>query len=249
MPIPKLFLAAAIYWSMAQSVYAAHPLVTDDTGTQGKGNNQIELNTDWLRQSGAGSGSGGFTYSYGVIGNLDGFVNVPASLSSPRGFNDASLGVKWRFIEEGASSLAFKPELLLATGNSDRGLGNGRTSMALTMIGSHEAAPWAFHANINATLNRYELQTDRVANRSTIWRTSFAVTYSVGEQWTLVADTGIAQDSNKDIKDRPAFLLVGFIYSPSKDLDLDVGIKTTVSCGQCQNGRERQIGSGLTWRF
>jgi hypothetical protein len=236
-------------WAIGQSVYAAHPLITDDTGTQGKGNSQIEISTEWQKQGGAGSPAGEFAYDYGLSENLDGFFNVPVSLSSPRGLMDVSLGVKWRFFERGESSLALKPELLLATGNPNRDLGNGRTSMAVTLIGSHETAPWAYHANIGVAMNRYQLETDRNSNRNTIWRTSFALTYAVNDQWMLVGDTGIEQDMIRNRNDHPAFLLAGFIYSPSKNLDLDAGIKTTVSCGQCRTGREHQLRAGLTWNF
>jgi hypothetical protein len=242
-------LAAAVLYSLVTGARAAHPLVTDDAGTQGKGNSQIEINTDWLKEGSAQSRSGALTYSYGLQENLDVFINLPASLSSPRGINDASLGGKWRFVEKGASSLAVKPELLLATGDVSKGLGNGRTGMALTMIGSYEVAPWAYHVNLGVTLNRYQLQSAREANRRAIWRISMAVVYSLSEQWKLVGDAGVEQDSDKSQNERPAFLLGGVIYSPNRDVDLDVGIKTTFRCSQCQGGQSHQFGGGLTWRF
>ena len=38
------FLAACAACLAVEAAFAAHPLVTDDTGTQGTGNNQLEIN-------------------------------------------------------------------------------------------------------------------------------------------------------------------------------------------------------------
>jgi hypothetical protein len=242
-------LVAFVWCGLLPAVHAAHPLVTDDTGTQDKGNSQIEVNADWTRQNGATTRTGTFTYSYGVLDNVDAFINLPATFTSPAGLNDASIGLKWRWMEAGPASFGLKSELLLPTGKQDRGLGNGRSSLALMLISSYDAAPWAFHANVGMTFNRYALQADRDANRNTLWRASMATSYAFNQQWKLVADTGIARNTDRTGSDHPAYLLTGAIYSPTKDLDIDFGVRYGIGCDQCPNGLDRQFGTGLTWRF
>ena len=49
MRFKTLLLAAAVATALPLAAQAAHPLVTDDTGTQGDGNWQLEVNTDHTR--------------------------------------------------------------------------------------------------------------------------------------------------------------------------------------------------------
>ena len=83
----------------SQAAYGAHPLVTDDTGTQNTGNQQVEFNLDRVRQTSARSTVGALTYTYGSRPDTDLFINLPATFQAPAGINDASLGAKWRFFE------------------------------------------------------------------------------------------------------------------------------------------------------
>lgn len=248
--MPKKIAALLLGSSLICPVYAAHPLVTDDTGTQDQGNSQLEANTDRIRANDSSrTNSAALTYSYGVLKNLDLFINTPLTLSAPSGINDVSLGAKWRFYENGPASLALKPELLLPSGNADKGLGNGRASAALTLIGTYDAAPWAWHANLAINLNHYRLQADQDANRSVLWRASLAATHALNEQWKLVFDTGIARNRDSSSRLTPAYVLGGVIYSPAPSLDLDAGIRYGLGCRSCGAELDRQIGFGLTWRF
>lgn len=242
-------LALLLSGLLGQSAYAAHPLVTDDTNTQDQGNSQIEANTDRVRQTGGYSSVGTLTYSYGATGNLDVYVNTPMTFSSPSDINDAALGVKWRFIETDVASMALKSELLLPTGNENKDLGNGRTSMSMTLIGSYDAAPWTLHGNLAVTFNRYALQSQRDENRSLVWRMSAAAWYALNEKWRLVTDIGIARNIEKNSDAHPGYLVLGAIYSPRDNLDLDAGWRMGLGCGECAAQIKRQFGVGLTWRF
>jgi hypothetical protein len=65
--------------------WAAHPLITDDTGTQGKGKFQLELNGqyDWDKEDkedGTVRSTGGqaaATLSYGIVENVDLILSMP----------------------------------------------------------------------------------------------------------------------------------------------------------------------------
>jgi hypothetical protein len=233
------------FTSLCGHVIAAHPLVTDDTGTQDSGNHQVEFNTDWLRDNGARNHIAAATYSYGIRPDLDFFVNIPFSLSSPRGVSDVSVGGKWRFWDQAATSIAIKPELFLASGSVDRELGTGRAGMAFMLLATHVAEPWTLHANLGAQLIRYSDPIRDDGSRRTIWRASVAAAYAVSEQAVLVFDTGIARNLERSEKTNPAFAVIGVIYSPQQDIDLDVGLKI----GLNRTEANRQSGIGLTIRF
>jgi len=68
--------------------------------------------------------------------------------------------------------------------------------------------------------------------------------YSVNEQWRLVADTGVAHNPDWTSSTHPAYILLGTIYSPSKSIDFDVGLKYGLNKAEVRH----QIGAGLTWR-
>ena len=230
---------------MAQEVHAAHPMVTDDTSTQGRGRHQVELNSDWSRFAGEKGQAAAFTYSYGATDALDLYGNLPASISAPAGRGDASLGAKWRFWQSERTSLALKPELFFPTGDEARGLGNGRASLAMVLLGSRVSGPWAFHGNIGFSANRYKVPPFTDPRRLFAWRVSAAVTYGLSPQCTLVADTGVARNREKTETTDPAYLLFGAIYSPRKNIDIDVGIKTGLNRAEV----DRQVGAGFTVRF
>ncbi len=215
---------------LAKGVLAAHPLVTDDTFTQGLRNNQIELNTDRYADAGNVEQLAAFTYTYtyGAGETIDLFVNQPGRLSRPAGPQDLSVGAKWRIWQRNDTALAVKPELSLPTGDPARGLGTGRAGAALTLLTTISNGPWTVHANAGMSLARYRDPAARRLLRSRTWRASAAVTYAAADQWTILADTGVAQNPDRNSRIEPAFFLIGAIFSPHADLDLDIGVKAAL---------------------
>lgn len=239
------FAAAFAAAFASQAAMAAHPLVTDDTSTQDAGNSQVELNTDRRRDNGIETRSAAFTFSHGVLPNLDMYANLPWQLSAPRGVYDASLGLKWRFAEDEHKGLGIKTELLLPTGDEDRSLGTGRESLAVTLMASSRLAPWVFHANAGVNGYRYRLASARASSQRIVWRASAAAGYQLLPNLLAIVDAGIARNAGKGAANHPAFALASLIYSPVKDLDLDVGLRYGLNSAEAQ----RQIGVGLTFRF
>lgn len=235
-----------LYATMNQA-YAAHPLVTDDTGVQGDGRHQIEANTDWSHQAGRAAHVAAFTYTYGVTDTLDLFANVPLTFQSKdgAGVGDYSLGAKWRYYDEEGLSLAFKPEFFMPSGNEEKSLGNGRNSLGLTMIASYETGPWTLHGNAGLNYNRYQLGSDDQSKRKLVWRASTASWYALNEQVKLVADTGVAQNQERANRTWPAYALLGVIWSPNQTVDLDLGVKFGLNKAEVT----RQIGLGVTLHY
>jgi hypothetical protein len=236
------FLAVA-----AKSTFAAHPFVTDDTGTQGRGGHQLEFNTDWVRRQNGGGGAriASSTYTWGWQEDLDLFASIAAGIAAPAGIGNITLGAKWRFLESDSSSVALRPEFLLPSPSEDKGLGSGSGGMALTLIATQEAGQWIFHGNAGVDLNRYRHDAAIADNRNALWRLSAAAAYRVTPGIALVGDIGVARNSDATSRVNPAFILAGVVYSPRKDLDLDAGVKFGLNRAEV----DRQIGIGLTSRF
>ena len=233
--------------------HAAHPLITEDTGLQGKGNWQFELNTDRSKTV-ADDGSMrvravNSTLSYGVSDDWDIAVNFPHttiitndSLATPRerGAGDIALFAKWRFYEQDRLSLGLKPSVTIPTGDERRGLGNGRATFALNAISTLEAGDLSWLATIGATINR-----NSVDARTRLWNVSSALTYQFNSRWSAALDVGTYRNPEKQSRDDPAFALIGVIYSPTDAMDFDVGYKKGLNKAEV----DYSLGVGATLRW
>jgi hypothetical protein len=238
--------------------WGAHPLITDDTGTQGEGKFQIELTGQYdsdketvngvsIESTGAQAAA---TFSYGLAETVDLVLGLPyerskneedgITVNDERGIADMTFDVKWRFFEREGLSLAFKPGMRFATGNDEEGLGAGRTGYQVFMIGSLEAAPWAFHANLGYIDN--ECKADEEKN---IWHASFAATGEIIKNLKVVGNVGIERNRDKAADQNPAFLIGGLIYSLLDNVDIDIGVKY----GLNEAETEWSLMAGTAFRF
>jgi len=248
-----VFSLITIYFSLLTVSHAAHPLITDDTGTQGKGKFQIEINSeftydkekekvfdedagDYVTETKKTTGGELATIlSYGITDNLDIVIGLPYQWSKDKkngtverdvdGISDMSLEAKWRFFEKDGLSFALKPGITLPTGDENKGLGNGRASYGLVFITTKEIEPWAFHFNLGYTHNEYKLQADKDANRKGIWHVSLASEVEVIKDLKAVANIGMERNPDKTSNTHPAFILGGLIYSVTENFDIDIGVK------------------------
>ena len=237
--------------------FGAHPLITDDTGTQGKGKTQIELTGQFDRDDEGGTRTEGWeakaVLTYGLLDPFDLVFEVPYTRVSAKdgetvredGFADLLVVLKWRFFEQGGLSLAVKPAVTLPTGDDEKGLGNGRASYGVNLVSTYARDPWAFNVNLGVTHNDYKREADREANRDDIWNASFAAEYKLAVSWKLVANVGAERNADVTSDTPPAFLLGGVIWSVSETLDLDAGVKWGL------NSPETDLSflAGVTFRF
>ncbi len=255
------FFFAGVTAAAAAPVFAILPLITDDTGTQrpNKTTHQVEFSFDRLRDRDAGittkASVPGFTYTYGISDPLDVFIGTSyarVSVNDPVGGNarvngigDTALGVKWRFFEKDNLSLAIKPQIAFPTGDENKGLGTGRTSGAAALILTYEMEPMTLLANVAYFRNNYKLDADKTAFRSNLNRVSAAALVKVHEKVRLFGDVGSTTNADRTVSTRPAYFLFGAIYSPNKDLDLDVGLKLGLNSPEV----DRTWSIGATFRF
>lgn len=210
-----------------------HPLITEDTGTQGTGNTQLEIfyehgkthREDTLTRT----RSVNAVLSYGLTDRLDIIATLPhehiiergASQSNARGYADAEIAAKWRFHENGPLSIALRPGLGLPTGNESRGLGSGRYVPSLFGVTTYAPEPWAFHLHLGYTRNFH----DGPGQRGHVFHASVAAEYQVDESLRLVVDA--SSESNPDLAGHPnvGSMVLGLVYSVSPKLDVDIGYR------------------------
>jgi len=251
----RLATVSIATWAVATTPsFAAHPLLTEDTGTQGKGNSQLELTYDAFRDRLAGTKVRGAQsaalYSYGVIDPADLQIGLPylrldedepggrRRLTS--GINDLSIDVKWRFYEHGAFSLALKPGITLPTGDADKFLGAGRVTWGALLVGSYEPGALAFHSHVG-----YRDFDNTIGAKVSLWHVSAAMTWQVVKPLKLVMD--LSRDSNPvpGYYKPLVYVIGGAIWTPVKNLDLDIGYRY----GASKPALDQGLLAGVTLRW
>ncbi len=251
----------ALLFGMSGAAFALQPLITDDTGTQGSGGNQLEFSYNYDRTKVDGGKERVSTvplvYTYGLTDTIDiyggvGYSSVRSDFpeSDAAGWINTTIGAKWRFFENEASgtSLAIKPEIVVPVGSDDErdGLGTGKTSGNLTLILSQDMPFGAMHFNAGVGRDRFR---DSSGESNTSYRRfSMAPVWDVSEQWKLALDVGIELAHADGDTTRSKFGEIGVIYSPSKDVDLALGFIRTLDHAQPRSATN-SVTAGLTWRF
>jgi len=257
----ELLLAAMmVVFSLAGTANAAHPLITDDSGTQGKGKIQLEFfgeygfdRKDGITEKSLQAPTVPFL-TYGLTDAADIVLGLSynevatehaGGTSAIRGIGDATVELKTRFYEKNGLSFAVKPGITLPSGDDNKGLGNGRASYHIFFITSQDSQPWALHLNLGYIRNEYRIKGVKDANRVDIWHVSLATQVEVFNKLKAVANIGMERNPDKTSETHPAFILGGLIYSITGNIDVDAGIKFGL------NKQETEISylAGITWRI
>ncbi|MDA8238802.1 MAG: transporter [Nitrospiraceae bacterium] len=233
--------------------FAAIPLITDDTGTQGKGKFQLELATEFGHDKDETitnkNSDFSATLTYGITDSVDVVLFVPygswrsddsGSATRESGFSDLAIETKWRFYEKEGVSLALKPGFTVPTGDAEKDLGNGRMTYYLYFIASKEMNPWAFHLNL-----AYIRNNNTGNDRKDIWHASLASTVGVMKNLKLVGDIGLETNPESASSTPPAYVLGGAIYSASENFDIGLGLKA----GLTNPETDVAVRGGIAYRF
>ncbi len=273
--VARFLPAAAVCALLLQAVpaFGAHPLLSDDTLTQGKGKTQIETSYKYDRDDDGGvktrTQQPQVQLTYGILDTLDAIVTVPylfvrteqgGNTTSVDGIGDVTAALKWRFYGEKEKGLQFaiKPTLTFPTGNEEKGLGDGqsspgasyfykfdRQSYGVTLIGTYEREDWCVSANLGYQHNHYGLQSDEDAYRHDLWLVSLSGQYEPIEDWWLVGEVVVQTNPNVTSDTPPAFINAGVIYELKKNIDLDVGYRR----GLNKPAVDSSISGAVTIRF
>jgi hypothetical protein len=209
---------------VAGNAYGAHPLLTEDTGTQGKGGWQLEVNGERQKDPQPDLDvpplraiQSGTTLSYGLTETIDVKVDVP--YLRHEGILDVAVGFKWRFYEKDELSFGVQAGLLLPTGDEQKGLGTGKTNAGVLGIASWQGERWEFHSSFGARSNENVIE-----QRDWLGHFSAAAGYRLFKPLRLLVD--FSWDSNPEVESGAFFnTVVGFIWSVTKDFDLDGGYR------------------------
>lgn len=239
--------------SCSTTAFAAHPLITDDTGTMGTGKAQLEMNGEYGHEKEEGvttkTTQGNACFSYGLSDSVDLVIDLPYlhsreksadSTVSENGFSDTAIEVKWRFFAHEDLSLAIKPGLTLPTGNDEKDLGAGKATYSLFFVASQEMDPWAFHLNLGYSKNENTLEEEK-----DIWHASIASTVALTEDLFAVANLGVENNTDELVGTDPVFFLAGLVYALSEEFDLDCGIKYGLNDPET----DYTVLAGVTWKF
>lgn len=239
----------------ASAAYSAHPLITDDTGTQGKGKGQLEFTGEYSRNDADGVLTESLVVptvpflSYGLTDRTDLVLGISYQHLETRtserkdkaaGSSDISIELKHRFFEKEGLGLALKSGITLPVGDHRKRLGTGRATYRLFFLATKELNPWALHLNLG-----YIRHENRVDERKDLWHVSAACWLGVTDGLRAVANIGMERNPDKSSGKHPAFVLAGFIYSITENFDLDFGIKR----GLNKPESDYAILAGIAWRF
>lgn len=242
-------LLAALLGAAASPAGAFHPLLTDDTGTQGRGRRQVEVNGEYGHAGDQHGGAAAAVLTFGLNDALDMAVGLPLQYVRPHdpeagrpraGLSDAALELKWRLAEGRGWSLGVKPGLTLTTGDEERGFGAGRSTYRLAAL----AGAGAGRAQLLSNL-AYSRNDNAVGERRDLWHASAAAVYAANKAVRLAAN--VALDSSRDPASAaaPASFVAGVLVGVLPDWDLDLGWRTGLNEAQAGDS----LLAGLTARF
>lgn len=230
----------------ASAAFAAHPLVTEDTGTQGVGNFELELGNSWSLNDGGRVYTLRPQLSYGASPSLD-LIVQPSWLSARdssgarmRGFGDTNLDAKLRFFGREPISFGVRAGVSAPTAEDGFGLKPPGYSPHAVLVATVDSAPLAVHANLG-----YAHVPGAAGVRPNLYHLSAAAMAAFTERLTLVVDTATDSSSDATIRSRPAVALTGAIYTVRPGLDLDIGFLT----GLNSSAVDRQWLLGITYRW
>ena len=262
----RLALTSTLWLALATPAHAYFPLITDDTGTQGAGGNQIEVNYLYNKNHGTIADEDGnfvedsqgtsnafpLTYTYGVTDSIDVFLGVSRQTSPVKGWQSSEIGLKWVFAGDQSKgwSAAVKPTLKLpvSTNRQDNGLGPAKTNVGVTLISSYLADAYEWHFNIGYASNRQRQTVNIEAERQNIWSASVAPVIVLDPQWKLAFDMGLQTNPGYNSK-YSAFGEVGIIYAPLENLQLGLGVIYSPDINAQNKAYSYTLTTGLAYQF
>lgn len=229
-----------LFLTFSNVSFSQLPLITDNTGTLGKGKGQLELSNGLGFQSEhrcvENSTEIASVFTFGIIDNADLVVGIPFLFSSIQedtftskvaGFSDMSIEIKYCFYNKKGISFALKPGISFPTGKYTEGLGSGKISGSTFLISTIDCSPLIINSNAG-----YIRNANKCGDALDIWHISLDVDYAVNNEVHIVANSGI--EKNPDISDKtnPAFGLIGLYYLLNENCEISAGYKHGLSSSE-----------------
>ncbi len=262
----RLTTVATLLSLASTPTWAYFPLVTDDTGTQGAGGHQVELDYAFEKnRSRIEDDTGHFsdstqsvsnafpmTYTYGVSDNIDVFLGMSRQTSPINGWQSSEIGLKWVFAGDQTKgwSAAVKPVVTLPVAETmqDNGLGAAKTNLGLTLIGSYLADTHEWHFNVGYASNQQANTPNVEPERPDLWSASLAPVLVLNPQWKLAFDMGV-QTNPAYNSPYSAFGEVALIYAPIENLQLGLGVVYAPDINASDKAYTYGVTTGITYQF
>jgi hypothetical protein len=185
-----------------------------------------------------------FEYNYGPLPDMQLHIVVPFARSEPNGeashsgLGDIEVGVKYRFIEETETmpQVGIFPMAELNTGDSDKGLGNGKTWWRLPVWIQKSWGEWTTYGGGGYVVNRAEGQKSYPF-------AGWLLQKDIGEKWTLGGEVFARAKDTEDGRSTTLVNLGGY-YKFTPEFNL------LFSAGHSVGGERHTIAYlGLWWSF
>jgi hypothetical protein len=241
----------------AAAAHAAHPLQTEDTGTQGTGNVEIENGASWTHQGEMREFVFQPQVSVGASATVDLILQpawqqlrddggagagTDAGPTPVSGFGDTHLDVKWRFFGRAPWSVAIRAGASLPTAAKAFGPDSEHTTYHAVLVATLDAAPWSMHFNVGDDRNP-----GGAGVRHNAGHASAAAMWAVDERLTLAGELGMEAGADPSAP-WDVTVLGGAIWTLRPGLDFDAGWQTGVRTAP-GSAPLRVVLLGLTWRF
>lgn len=153
------FVLTVILLMKTNGALAGRPFMTEDAGVAGKGVMQLELGSEYVKQSnGDNEYFLQFVPIYGLIDWLELSLELPYKFAEVRGNDDINgledvlLGLKTLILkEESAPALLLKTVVKFDNGDESNGLGSGDMDVGFVAAATKGMGNLTLHANIGYT--------------------------------------------------------------------------------------------------
>ena len=246
---------------LAVQAFAAHPLITDDTGTQGKGAVLIESSINYLKDNEFRSTVVPLGLTAGISETMDVGVELPYLLLRPsavtgqpeRGCSDVNFKFKHRFYEQekkdgeqgpAERSLAYQVAFIQPSGSEEKGLGAGITRWNARLMGTTEWESTEVSANVGYDSSGRAL---RRGNFVFDYAVSFSIVakYEQTKPWEPVVELAVVRVKGADGYERISTALAGIIYEPSEQFYVDAGVRA----GLNERSEDYALLAGFGYKF
>jgi hypothetical protein len=241
--------------------WAMHPLITDDTGTQGKGAVLVESNVNYMKDNEFRSTVVPIALTAGINETMDVGVEFPYLLLRPSaatgqpesGFSDVIFKFKHRFYEQEKKdgehdqterSLAYQIAFIQPNGREDLGLGSGTARLSARLLGTTEWESTEISANLGYESSGKALRRGNFTFDHAV-ALSIAAKYERTKPWEPVVELAVIRVKETDVYSRIANALVGMIYEPSEHFYVDAGVRV----GLNSNSEDYGLLAGFGYKF
>lgn len=213
---------------LVSTANALQPLITDDTGTQDTGNQQLEWSYARAKVTGTNQKSheNAVVYTYGVTPELDVYAAATRVSATISGWTNPGVGAKWRFFTDASeqTTLALKPELAWPVSSQQEldELGTGKASGSLTFILSRTMPFGAVHFNVVTGQDRYRQSS--LMDNARYQRISVAPVWSINDRLSLALDMGSERTRAAGLTTTKRFRELGMMYALREDIDWAIGV-------------------------